>query len=129
VVDAQADLVNADADADLGIAALVTMDSDLDTLIAAANSANSSNDATTEIDAIRDAGTGYVANIALVDGHFDNSIADIALAAASLTAGTASAPSGDVVVSYDKTNVTTLAQLREAFGVALSLARAHGLTE
>ncbi len=86
VDDAKADLVSASA-------ALVTMDSDLDTLIASANSANSSNDATTEINAIRDAGTGYVVNIAIVEalnatGTQDctDAIADLVNADASIDA-------------------------------------------
>jgi hypothetical protein len=127
VVDAQADIVLSDADQDLGIAALITMDSDLDTLIAAANSANSSNDATTEIDAIRDAGTGYVVNIALVDALFDSSIADLVNAAASLTQGTVNSADADVSVSFDTTNVTTVSQLRAAFAVALKMAISQGL--
>lgn len=147
---ADGDIDNARADVTTGIAALVTMDSDLDTLIAAAQSANSANDATTEIDAIRDAGTGYVVNIAIVDALFDSldadlvlaiadlatadtdcddAIADLVNAAASLTQGTANSPDADVSISFDTTNVTTVSQLRAAFAVAEKMAVSQGLAQ
>lgn len=75
------------------IAALVTSDAACDALVTAANAANSSNDATTEIDAIQ---TGYVAQYATIDGHLDNAIADLQISP--LNAGNVADAKADLVL-------------------------------
>ena len=79
VPDTVADIAAADTDADSAIAEIATADSELTTLVAAANTANSSNDATTEIDAIE---TALAARLVTIDGHIDNVIAHLVDAAA-----------------------------------------------